>query len=310
MVLAFFAMIFLVSTSVSLPIFAVNSDFAHIILIDNSSTKDLSLCINNKFVSLNNNENSVNPGKIDIKVFYGKADLGVTCDSQDSQYKRVFESSPNLKYDQTFTIVASGKANLTGVINHNKTVLTKESDIPNMQEPTSIISWKGIDTSSVKNKNAVCLNKKILTEDKSNSREVTVKPGFYNISFEYDQSGDICNPILPKSEGHTLELNVGCECDKKYEITVQKDDDYAKAKYQGLSFNTQTSEKKLETFVPPVKLIPVISKPPTPTPPAKIAPPATVRSGGANNIAMIVAVSSVAFTSIYFISKRKTIKWS
>ncbi|MBC7472355.1 MAG: hypothetical protein H7196_03810 [candidate division SR1 bacterium] len=309
MVLAFFVMIFLVSTTISLPTFAVNFDFAHIIVVDNTSTKDLNLCVNNKFVSLNNNEYSVNPGKTDIKVFFGKAELGVNCDNPYNQFKKVFEVNPDIGPDEIFTITASGKADLTAVINHNKTVLIKETEILNMQEPTSIISWKGIDKSSVKNKNEICLNNKVVMEDKVNSREITVRPGFYNISFEYDQSGDICNPVLPQSEDHTLELNIGCECDKKYEITVQRDDDYSKARYQGLSFNTQITEKKIETLIPPVKLIPVISKP-IPPPATKIIPSMTVRSGGGNNLFMIISFLSITIVSACFISKRKTIKWS
>jgi hypothetical protein len=314
MVTALFAMIFLVSTTVSLNIFAENSDSSTVILVDNSTTKDLNLCINNQFLALNN-KYPVIPGKNNIQVFYGKTDTASSCDNQYIQFKKVFESNVDLKAGQTYIISVTGKAELTGVIKHNKTVLISQTDILNMKKPGSIISWKTVDTADIKTKNAICVNKKIMAEDNAGSHQVTLEPGFYKVSFEYDQSGAICNPKLPDAEGHTLELDIGCECDAKYEISVKRDDDYNNAKYLGLNFATKMDEK-VETAIPPIKPTPSekILKPiatnPSPAPITKPIPTTTVRSGGENNTLVMVLTILLFSGFLYSKIKTKQLKWS
>jgi hypothetical protein len=318
-----FTLIFLFSIIVLVPIFA--SESATISLTDNSSTKNLSMCVNNQFVTLTNGVYTTVPGKQVIKVFYGDIEAGLGCDNQYIQFKKTFESSLDLKAGEMYTVTSTGKADLTGVIKHNKAILVSQTDLPNNKQSTSIISWKSVIESEVKNKNAICVNQKVLKEDNAGSKQISVDPGYYKVSFDYDQSGDLCNPILPESEGHTLILDIGCDCNAKYEITTKKDDDYAKAKYQGLNFATGSIEKQVEVIIPPVKPIPVVPKPtvpetsakPVPAPvqpitPVKTAPipTATVRSGGGDNVVSLSILGSVLTGSLVYINKKKYLKWS
>lgn len=298
MVMGVFALTFLVSTATNINTFAATSDFAHITLTDNSSTKELNLCVNNSFVDLKNGEYAVNPGKTDIKIYYGKLDTKGTCDNKYIQFQRVFNVTVDLKAEQTYAITASGKAELTGVIKHYKTVLVKESEIDKDNENHSIISWKNVDKSDLTNKDRICVNKKIVKEDKLGSRQAVIKSGSYKFSFEYDQDGMLCNPILPLSEGHTLELEIGCKEGMLYELGVERDDDYSKAYYQGLSFNTKSNNK--EEVVAPVK--PISSTPVTPTPSTLVpTQTVTVRSGGGNEwlaIPTLLSVGGIGFVTL------------
>jgi hypothetical protein len=325
MVSVFFTVIFLVSTTISPSLFAAESDLAVISLVDNSSTKNLSTCINNQFVAFSSGKYSLPAGKQEIKVFYGDIEAGIGCNNQYIQFKKVFESSLDLKSGESYTITVTGKADLTGVIKHNKAVLVTQTELPNIKQSSSVISWKSVADAEVKNKNAICVNQKVLKEDNAGSKQISVDPGYYKVSFDYDQSGDLCNPILPESEGHSLILDIGCSCNAKYEINAKKDDDYAKAKYQGLNFATSTVTKQLEAVIPPVKPIPVVGKPdvpdlpvkpvPTTNPPPVVAKPApvptaTVRSGGGDILVSIVSLGSIFVVSVLYITKKKSLKWS
>jgi hypothetical protein len=309
---------FFVSTFFSLSVLAVGLEGANVVLIDNSISKGISLCIDNQFVTPVNNQYSVSAGRVDIKGFYGDIESGLGCDNQYIQFKKVFEEVRDFKPGQTFTITATGKSDLVGLIKHNKAILLSQTDIVNSKQNGSTISWSSVTEPDVKNKNAICVNKKIIKEDKQGSKQIVVDPGYYKVSFDYDQSGELCNPILPDSEGDTLILDIGCNCSAKYEISTQKNDDYAKAKYQGLNFATNIVDKA-EVILPPVKPLPVVTKPIAPETPIKpiistkpapeIKPStSTVRSGGGDNILSITMI--LLFAGLSFgVSKRKNLKW-
>jgi hypothetical protein len=308
MVMAFFAFIFLVSTVIPITSFASDDLQATIILADNSSTKDLILCINNKFAEPKNNQYPVSIGANNIKIFYNKLDKSNCNDSQTPKTK-VYELTQNLNTGDVFTLTVTGKAEFSGLIKHNKTVLLGESDLEFDNDVYGVLAWKNVNPTLTPNVSEICVNNKILKESKPGSKQAIVEPGFYRISFEYYSTDTNCTPILPDSEGHSLYLDIGCLDGKMYELATEKDDDYGKASIQGLSVVTKLDVKvKVKTTTPtPITplpapkplpepaLTPIASSPPKVTPaiPVPVISPAvaTTRSGGVEIFGTIITFS-------------------
>jgi hypothetical protein len=305
MVLGVFALGFLVTTATTLTTFASQDETARISLVDNSSTKDLTMCVNGQKAVLQNSIYTLNPGKADIRIYTGKIEEKNGCDSDTIKHRKVFSSTQDLAANQTYEITVTGKAELVGVVKHNKTVLVDEKDLKDGKKPKSIVSWKSVTDSNVTRKDAFCVDKKIIKEDKPGSKQAVIEPGVHLFSFEYDQKGDMCNPILPLSEGHTLELSIGCKDGKYYEIGTKRDDDFGSAYYKGLNFTTKLSKKEQAEVTPlrPIESTPV----PTNQPKLMPIPTTTVRSGGLD-FGLIALSLFVISSGAYIVYRRKNIK--
>lgn len=322
MTVGIFALGFLVTTAITKNIFAESSKLATISMVDNSTTKNLTLCINNTFVT---SPYSVNPGDISIKIYYGDLNGAKTCENSAKDIRNVYQETKTFVAGQTYTITVTGEAKLTGVTSNVKTVLLSTTDIGGL---TSKVSWKNTD------KTGVCVGKFLTSEDKAGSKQADIIHGNRTLSLNYSNNGIFCKSLsTDPSQDLVLDIKCGCDGGKLYEIGIQGTEDHTNAHYSGLKFNTKltdavvvpnptpepeptpTPEDETPTDVTPLPTPEV----PTPAPVKEQAVPevaelaqaqtVTVRSGG--NSAMFIAPMLLGLAAFaYFATKTKKIQIS
>lgn len=253
MAVGIFALGFLVTTAITKSIFAEGTKLATIVLEDKSNTKNLTLCVNNAFVT---SPYSVNPGDISIKLFYGDLKGATTCENSKKDIRSVYEETKSLTAGQTYTITATGEAKLTGVTSNVKTVLLSTTDIGGL---TSKVSWKATD------KAGVCVGKFLTTEDKAGSKQADIIHGIRTLSLNYSNNGIFCKSLsTDPSQDLVIDIKCGCDGGKLYEIGLQGTEDLTNAYYTGLKFNTKLDDA---VVIPPT---------PEPTPSPKEETPTEV----------------------------------
>jgi hypothetical protein len=319
MAVGIFALGFLVTTAITTKnIFAEGAKLAQVVLEDKSTTQNLSLCVNNSFVS---SPYSVTPGDVSIKVYYGDLKGATTCEKSKNDIRSVYEETKSLTAGQTYTITVKGAAELTGAVNSSKIVLLDSTPT----EPFSIVSWK-----SVPNATGVCMDKFLYTEDAPGSKQAVVIHGNgRSFTFDYTANDVFCTPKSTNSNSN-LKLDIKCGCDgaRLYNLGIQGAVDNTNLHYTGLKFFSKTVDAVKETETPVVDVTPLPTptvEEPTPTTEATpVAVPAkaqdtpaapvvadlaaaqtvTVRSGG-NSVLFIAPLIAGLAAFAYFATKTK-----
>jgi hypothetical protein len=329
MITGIFALGFLVTTATTPATFAEAAKQATITFEDKSTTKNISLCVNNTPAV---SGVKVNIGSINVKAFYNLSP--VACDSAKN---KVFEITKDLTAGQTLQIVAEGTAAVTGVKETTKPVLLKTTDLPGILSQNTV-SFKAIANSNVKYKDAICMDGFLIKEDAPGSmkNKVIHSDEPRNFSFDFTRNGAFCT-MSDSSPKLAIDIRCGCEGAKLYEIGFETNKDNSNISYNGLTFTTKIVEAPVVPVTPVTPTVPttpttptvpttpsVPVKPVTPvaptipsvvtpvastTPTATTAPliaaqTATVRSGGSNVLLILPVLATFGLLS-YIATKNK-----
>jgi hypothetical protein len=303
---------------------------AKINFVDNSTTKNLTLCVNGSFVTTGS---EFNPGNQIVKVYFDSKSAS-TCDAIDLQKNKVFESSQLLSSGQTLTITAEGAASRATSTETIKPTLVSTSDLPGILSQNTV-SWKNIANSNVKYKDAICMDGFLIKEDAPGSMKNKVIHGdtARNFSFDFTRNGAFCTPSATSAK-LAIDIKCGCEGAKLYELGFEKVIVNVNTDITGLTFKTKIIDAPVVPVTPEVKpptppVTPVVDTPKvvtkpvtppvvTPTPVASApvvvkapelaqAQTTTVRSGG--SAVFLIALMSIALTSFaYLATKTKKIQ--
>lgn len=329
MAIGMFTFGFLVTTA-TLNTFATTVAQQSIITFeDKSTTKNLSVCVNNTFVTT---PFSTKPGSTNVKAYYGNLSGATTCDVASIQKNKVFEITKDLTDGQTLQIVAEGTATLTGSKQTVKPVLLSTTDLPGILSQNTV-SWKAIAGSSVKYKDAICMDEFLIKEDAIGSMKSKVIHSDVprSFSFDFSRNGAFCtaSDLSPKLD---IDIHCGCEGAKLYEIGLETIIDNSNISYTGLIFTTKVINREVVPVLSPkptptptpIPLKPVVPVPVIPTSPVVAIAPVksietapslasaplaqaqtvTVRSGG-SNIFVIVSIILTIGSLAYFATKTK-----
>lgn len=308
MALGIFTFGFLVTTATPNTFATTVAQQAIITFEDKSTTKNLSLCVNNSFAST---PFSVKPGSVNVKVYFGSLNGATTCDIGSIQKNKVFEITKDLTDGQTLQIVAEGTATLTGVKQTVKPVLLSTKDLPGILSQNTV-SWKAIAGSNVKYKDAICMDEFLIKEDSLGSMKSKVihSDAPRSFSFNFSRNGAFCTP---SDSGPKLAIDIKCGCEgaKLYEIGLETTTDDSNTSYTGLTFTTKIINAEVVPVTPvPQPKPPVIPvKPVTPVVATPVAPlvqaqTVTVRSGGSNVFAVVSIILTIGSLA-YFATKTK-----
>ena len=265
MITGVFALGFLVTTATTTPVSAQMSKQAQIAFQDNTTTKNLTACVNNQFANSGSGLYTATPGSVTVKIFYGDIKGAKTCDSADLEKAKVFEITKDIVALQTLEINASGTAELTTVKEVFKPTLISTTPLAGFFDDNTV-SWKALENSNVKYKDAVCMGNFLIKEDAPGSRKASVIHGNRTFTYDFTKNGDsFCTPTFSTPDTKlTLDIKCGCKGSNLFELGVET----------VKNITAQTSTLTFTTKLTDAPVIPDVPKPPTPpTPPVAPKPP-------------------------------------
>jgi hypothetical protein len=269
MAVSIFTLGFLVTTATPTTIsLADSTNQATITFEDKSTTKNISICANNLFVS---SGSKVNSGSNTVKAYYGNINGAATCDLPVLQKSKVFEITKDLTSGQTLQIIAEGTATLSGVKETIKPVLLSTTNIPGILSQNTV-SFKAIANSNAKYKDAICMDEFLIKEDAIGSAKSKVIYSDVPRSFSLDftRNGAFCTA---SDSSPKLDIDIKCACDgaKLYEIGFETIKDESNISYKGLTFTTKVLDAPVVPVIPTTPVTPttpvVPVTPVTPTTP-------------------------------------------